>query len=395
MVKPNNKPLGDTNFTAIETVEPVVADTLAVREFVLNDGLLEGLSFKQPIVSGINEAQCGAPYGEEHEVPCVDHLCGFYAYDDPDKRYSSKLANYSITAIVRLSGKVLVCESGLRAERLEIVAISGSEAVISLQERKDLEDYYNVPVFKTRKEMLQKYTVTPIDRTVKKTPNPKEIIRKRAKNVYRPKTMKEVPGFVVRRTKSISTSTAYKIGDLATNFWHNNSPQIKYGIRSLLGKLALVTFFALVMYTFIYLNINAYGTDGVNKFGPLASLVVILLIGYARSIFMSASLCAVSVYTISTLDKEYLESVPNDVEHFLTIFLVNLFVISFIASIVFIFRNVHQRRTQTYAGVTLGAKPLVVGSGNTKYNPMNIAGATASNKLPIRRYNPKGGDNNG
>lgn len=97
-------------------------DIYAIRRFTYDCyGDIVGLTYRQPILKGVNQAQCGVR--KDHQVPEVDCSCGFYCFDSYENE-GSWMQNYqNFAAVVKVSGRVLVCPEGLRAERIEIVAV--------------------------------------------------------------------------------------------------------------------------------------------------------------------------------------------------------------------------------------------------------------------------------
>lgn len=129
---------------------------------------LTGLTFDQPILPGVNEAQCPYPKAA-HAVPAPECSCGFYCYDDPEgnlwggrDRNSSQL----VDAVVRVSGRIVVHGSGLRAQNLEIVALATRSAVVRRAVSTILP---SVPFFATLDEALEKFPVKPLERDEKLT----------------------------------------------------------------------------------------------------------------------------------------------------------------------------------------------------------------------------------
>lgn len=140
--------------------EKLSGDVYASRRFQLSvtpHGYeLVGASFKQPIVSGINVSQCGR---WNHQAPDPYCTCGFYAYDNTKRQFP--IFGVGVDAVVRFSGKVIVADEGLRAERMEIVAVSSTKS----QVREKLQDTHSVATFATRDEMFAEYPITEFERT--------------------------------------------------------------------------------------------------------------------------------------------------------------------------------------------------------------------------------------
>lgn len=139
------------NFTALKDIEPMAGDVYAFRGFeASSSGELVGMTYLQPILPGANRARC--PRSENHEAPAADCTCGFYAFDTEPNTWRPG----QIDAVVKLSGRVIVCERGVRAEVMEIVALSGGGRFIA--------DGMGIPWFEASSEMLKHFPVTQIER---------------------------------------------------------------------------------------------------------------------------------------------------------------------------------------------------------------------------------------
>lgn len=139
------------NFTALKDIEPMAGDVYAFRGFeASSSGELVGMTYLQPILPGANRARC--PRGENHEAPAADCTCGFYAFDTEPNTWRPG----QIDAVVKLSGRVIVCERGVRAEIMEVVALSGGGRFIA--------DGMGIPWFEASSEMLKHFPVTQIER---------------------------------------------------------------------------------------------------------------------------------------------------------------------------------------------------------------------------------------
>lgn len=140
-----------SDFDALKGADTVVGDIYAFRGFTVNNmGDLVGLTFRQPILAGMNKARC--PVNPNHHAPDPGCKCGFYAFDSDPEAW----APHQIDSVVRLSGKIVVCERGIRAEIMEIVALTGGN--------RSLADGMNVPWFQDRESMLEHFPITTIDR---------------------------------------------------------------------------------------------------------------------------------------------------------------------------------------------------------------------------------------
>lgn len=151
------------------TAEPLVAEVLAFRSFRIDPltQTLGGLSYHQEIASGVNVAQCAYDEEEDHAAPSEGCSCGWYAYDEM-RRWGGlgkttqpvKPIPLTATGIVRLSGKVIVCERGLKAENMEIVALTvhpSNEALIR-------QKFPNAQVFLDEGLMLEAFPLTRLSR---------------------------------------------------------------------------------------------------------------------------------------------------------------------------------------------------------------------------------------
>lgn len=153
-----------------------VQDFYTVRQYTLAGGAdgeyhLVGVTFPQEVVAGVNVASCvhSAKLGSHSDtVPDEYCTCGFYVYDS-DKTWQS--GPQFVRAVVRISGKTVVCEWGLRAAELEVVALS-LEAQHSFDSRSSIkiaeslgESFPGVKIFKSDKELLTEYPLTRVDRS--------------------------------------------------------------------------------------------------------------------------------------------------------------------------------------------------------------------------------------
>lgn len=158
----------------IELAEPeyIVEDVLAFRSFQIDPitHTLGGLSYHQEIAPGVNVAQCA--YGsdsEDHVSPEEGCSCGWYAYDE-FRRWGTRVGGASTvpinplpmmaTGIVRLSGKIIVCERGLKAENMEVVALTVHPSNESLVRQK----FPHAQVFLEEGLMLAAYPLTRLER---------------------------------------------------------------------------------------------------------------------------------------------------------------------------------------------------------------------------------------
>lgn len=154
--------------------EPVVGPVYATRTFALDlqHMVLTGLSYPQPALDGVNVAICQR---SEHPAPAEDCMCGFYAYDQESTWWGAGGTAMSLRAVVELSGKIIVCERGLKAEKMRPVAVvtpeKGWHPSISASFR---TNYPNVAVFDSEEHMLREFPVVPLVRETGDSGEPRE-----------------------------------------------------------------------------------------------------------------------------------------------------------------------------------------------------------------------------
>mgnify|MGYP000992438220 CR=1 FL=1 len=354
-----------SNFSAIRNAEPLVSDVLAVREFIYADGELAGLTYKQPLLPGINEAQC--PSGR-HSAPEPGHSCGFYAFDDPSKRFGSFSELYGddeIAAVVRLSGRVIVCESGVRAERMELVAFSTA----SMDMRNELEDKFSVPGFATREKMLDVFQVEKLER---QEPKPKRLDAIADKVSASVKRLNPVASKLKRLKKFLDRT----------------------GVTNIFWRSVVYTMLAFFGAAFIFMELTLYGREGVNVFGPFVATMLVLIMASTRSVMAHVLILASLIISMSQVTSTTFEGVPEDVLHFASVTAFNIVIISF---------SVLMMRFFGWFSTTTPSA-LVTPGGGSSSGSGSMHGAASSNlnlalnsrrTLPPRAYVPKGGDNDG
>lgn len=150
------------------TDDYLVGDVVALREFRLYEekSSIGGLVYNQTILPGKNVAQCAVYRESEDHVPPMESCrCGWYAYDEHrrwDQRLTSPEAAEEgrFSAIVLLSGRLVVCERGIKAQHMEVKAVTihpaDRTAVLAI-----LPD---VEVFDSEEEMLAAYPLVQLDR---------------------------------------------------------------------------------------------------------------------------------------------------------------------------------------------------------------------------------------
>lgn len=152
-------------FSALPNAEPVVGSVFALRAFDVNPiGVLRGLHYAQCVPDGINVAVCGTPRSD-HNAPQEGCTCGFYAYDREDQVYSNRYVG-EVTAIVELSGKIIVCERGVRAAHMRIVAIAPGRRAVNPDDMMDRlrGNYPNAQFFDNVEAMKAAFPLSNLDR---------------------------------------------------------------------------------------------------------------------------------------------------------------------------------------------------------------------------------------
>ena len=159
------------DFTESTHVEPVVGEVLALRSFNIDTTTwtLGGLTFHQEIAPGVNLAQCAHTNTSDaehqaHIAPVPGCTCGWYAYDEVRHWNGPSTPRWptgqEVFAVVRLSGKIIVCERGLKAEEMEVLAVAVDPAYTALI-HSVLPD---VKVFLDEESMLEQYPLQRLSR---------------------------------------------------------------------------------------------------------------------------------------------------------------------------------------------------------------------------------------
>lgn len=358
------------DFAAVEDAEPLVADVLAVREFVYKSGELVGLTYMQPLLPGINEAQCP---GGKHSAPQADHSCGFYAYDDSAKRFAGLDVGWDtngIAAVVRLSGKLVICEGGMRAERMELIAVTSPNSALSTE----VAAKFSVPCFADREFMLAEFPVEKVQRPEQEPSKIEKIGEK-----VSPVTSR------LRKAKSFLD---------------------RHGVTHAITKALLYGMVVALFLYFLYFQTQLYGSEGINALGPIASVFALIIIAQVRSIIIQSLIVAATFISLANLDAEYFESLPEDVGKFITVLLVQILTFS-LAYIVMLFLGASSpaRNNSAMTAASVGAggaagigttsKAGVARPSNRASMNLRAALNVANRRLPSRAYTPKGGDNDG
>lgn len=122
---------------------------------------------------GVNVAECAHdsiidlnPVPTGHPAPTAECTCGFYA---THYGFPGEYLNRPILGTVKGSGRILVGDTGFRAEKVEIEAlavgydVSPEERPKFFEALKILGNYYNVPVFGHPTLLLEAFPPTEID----------------------------------------------------------------------------------------------------------------------------------------------------------------------------------------------------------------------------------------
>lgn len=177
--------------------EPYVGSVRAMRSFRVRHqaasgaAVLGGLHFEQPVVDGVNVSQCGAIVSDHDatDVPRSGCRCGWYAYDQR-RWWNDRLAweeevgvwrlpRGSVSAIVNLSGEIILCERGLKAQYMEVVAIACSET----EEMPLRKTFPRADFYLNEEEMLEAYPVQSLSRDPEGEPGWKTRMRKVGRTV--------------------------------------------------------------------------------------------------------------------------------------------------------------------------------------------------------------------
>lgn len=337
----------------------VARDLLAFRAFQINGQpeMLSGVTYRQELAPGINIAQCPkAPEHEQHHAPQEGCSCGWYAYDE--NRHWQGGAGVTphgkpfpnrATGIVRLSGKIIVCERGLKAEHMEILAL----AVHPLNEVFIRTQFPDVEVFHDEKEMLKQY---PLERL----PREKE-------DGMGERAGTSVATGPIRKTLTAGATTV-------TNLWRRATAQttlhnvLRWVVRHTLMPVSL----AILAYTILSALRVYFPPESMGGFGTLApfGLMVLLspLFNVGRSFIGICIYLALLTYGLlgstSAVDALMGEDSPWAREAAVT--LISLYSVPIVLLVGRIMRRFIARPPLTaYAGAPLGAAVRQVGAVRT------------------------------
>lgn len=154
------------DFNMLSSDNLLMNDVYASREFKLtrtkNKKLaLRGMTAPSIMHAGIQTSRC---LKKNHLAPMEKCTCGFYSFDSQRWYLSyTKLLPPSpgtVKAIVRLSGKIITHEEGLRAEKMEVVALCVNKWDVA---RLDSE-YDDIPIYSSIQEMFNDFPISPLPR---------------------------------------------------------------------------------------------------------------------------------------------------------------------------------------------------------------------------------------
>lgn len=254
-------------------IDPIVGNVLALRAFRIDVSTqtLGGLSYHQEIVPGINVAQCAHHLDDDsHPVPNNGCTCGWYAYDEVRHwGFGGGQPNHSrprptrASGIVRLSGRVIVCNRGLKAENLEIVALT-----VHPQDESTIEQLFpDVELFDDEAQMIKAYPLTRLDRH-----DPASTVASRA-------VSKAATWFT--RTGPIAT--------FAVNQWQTLTVQATFSeiIRWVTVRLFLLGLGFYALYAINDTASTIYPPGSAGGFGPLIPLAVLVLLSPIMNLWKS------------------------------------------------------------------------------------------------------------
>lgn len=271
-MNPGGNPMSN-DFDEHSPAEPVVGDVLALRSFRIDISTqtLGGLSYHQEIAPGINVAQCAHNLDDDtHPVPNNGCTCGWYAYDEIRHWGSngghpnhSRPAPTRASGIVRLSGRVIVCNRGLKAENMEIVALTVHPQDASMVQQL----FPAVELFDDEEQMIKAYPLTRLERNDSSTTTGQGLMARIASWFTR---NGPIASFAVKHWQSMTAQATF--------------PEIVRwaGFKLILAMLGFAVLFAI--------NDTAattYPKGSASGFGPLIPLGVLVLLSPVVNLWRS------------------------------------------------------------------------------------------------------------
>lgn len=151
--------------------------------YVQTETRTEGYRVAGPIefARGVQYAECLLSRSltlKQHEEPAPEPTCrcGFYAHYDPHGSFydhtSASFANGApVKGVCQVSGRVLMGEKGVRAERIEILGIAPGEVRFlpsSIREMAKISERYQVPAFESVAEMVESFPPDDVSELLKR-----------------------------------------------------------------------------------------------------------------------------------------------------------------------------------------------------------------------------------
>lgn len=260
------------------TPDYMVGGVLAFRTFQIDSATqaLTGLTYRQEIAPEVNVAQC-AVIGddEEHRSPQEGCSCGWYAYDERRRWIGGGMparpvhpSPLTATGIVRLSGKIIVCERGLKAEYMEVVALTvhSSDEVLIRQLFPDVE------VFEEERLMLKAYPLIRLSRDDGSEEGAD------SQNAFR------VLGLNVTPALSVLKRGADRIKDVWGSLTANIARQ---GVLGVLSRVMVLGFWVACLLFLREVSREVFPLGSLNGFGPLVPFGLLVLLSPLLNIWRS------------------------------------------------------------------------------------------------------------
>lgn len=367
-------------------------DLFAFRAFRIGGEpqTLTGLTFRQELAPEVNVAQC--PFVDEddeeseHFAPAMGCSCGWYAYDErrhwqkgtTTSRHGKPIPGWA-TGVVRLSGRIIVCERGLKAEYMEVVAL----AVHPMDEFFVRSEFPDVKVFSDERKMLKQY---PLERL----PREKE---------------DEMGGSAGDLTVARPLRKALNAGtNLASNVWRKITAQPRLGdvLRALVKRSIMGAVFLAVVFAGLGALRTYFPPESLSGFGSLVpfGLLVLLspLLNMWRSVGGPCLYLILLTYGLmgSRTAVDVLLGEGSPWAEQMGVAVIILYVVPVVALGGRIARRMSSQTPTAGAMATrpYGSQTVILGQAGVgkTYNP--LASARSANRLPkkVKSSPPRGGD---
>lgn len=270
--------MGPSDFKEHITQDYLVGSVFAFRSFRIDPitRTLGGVAYHQEIAPGVNIAQCARHTTDEtHTAPQEGCTCGWYAYDEdrvwgnPLRKRPSTPWGLHVSAIVRLSGKIIVCERGLKAEYMEVVAVATDPSNANIV----AECLPDVEVFFKEAPMLEKYPLQKLSRG----------------NEGREKEVGVIKRRVIAALSWIMNASA--------NLWA--SPTFKSGLYYFLTRLVTLILWGIVIVGGLAMFRAVFPPDSLGGFGSLAPVGALIL--FSPLLHLGRSIWGVGTYFLLLL----------------------------------------------------------------------------------------------